>query len=338
VRRGAAVAGAIVLFVLLAVVINACRSSGRENALKDYNRQASSIARDSETQVGQQFFTLLGAQAQDASPNALQQSISSLREEAEQQFSRAERLDVPDEMVPAHRSLLIALELRRDGLDVIGGRVRTALGDDGDAADEAVGSITGQMQAFLASDVLHRARVVPLIKGALDDAEIGGQEIAGSDFVPNVQWLSPTFVSGRLGGGGGGGGSNTPAADEPEPGTHGTGLDSVAIGDTTLTPDGSNRIAAGGPPTFEVTFANQGENDEQDVRVDVSAAPDSGGAIRGSDTVDSIARGANATASVRLPRRPPAGEAVVITVRVRAVPGEEMEENNTQEYTALFEG
>lgn len=340
VRRGVAIAGAVVLFLLLAVVINSCRGSARENALKDYNRQASSIARESETQVGEQFFGLFGAKAAEASPTDLQTQVASLRQEADQQFRRAKRLDVPDAMVPAQRSLLIALELRRDGLDVVGLRIRAALGDDGDAADEATQSIAGQMQSFLASDVVHRARVVPLIKEALDDAEVGGQEIDGSKFVPGVQWLSPTFVGERLGSGGGGGdsGSSTPNDDEPEPGTHGTGLTSVSVGETALTPDGSNRIAAAGAPTFDVEFANQGENDEQDVRVDVSVQGESGAAIRGSDTVDTIARGATATASVRLPRTPPTGQALTITVRVRAVPGEEMEENNTQEFQALFEG
>jgi len=179
--------------------------------------------------------------------------------------------------------------------------------------------------------------VVPLIKGALDRAEIGGQQVDTSRFVPGIQWLSPTFVGEQLGSGGGG--ADPGAADEePAPGTHGTGLESVSVGDTTLTPDGSNRISAAGPPTFDVRFANQGENDEQDVRVDVTVQGETGGAIRGSDTVDAIAQGASATASVRLPRTPPTGEALTITVRVRPVPGEEMEENNSQEYQALFEG
>jgi hypothetical protein len=217
-----AIAGAIVLFILFALLINSCRSNARESALEDYNRQASSIARESETQVGQQFFGLFGAQAAEASPTDLSTQVASLRREAEQQFSRAERLDVPDEMVPAQRSLLIVLELRRDGLDVVGQRIRAALGDDGDAADESIQSIAGQMQGFLASDVVHRARVVPLIKNALDDAEVSGQEIANSRFVPGVQWLSPTFVGERLGGGGGGGDADSGGADddEPAPGTH----------------------------------------------------------------------------------------------------------------------
>ena len=60
-------------------------------------------------------------------------------------------------MKAAQQSLLIALELRRDGLGDIAQRIRTALGDQGEAADAAINQIAGQMQAFNASDVLYQA-------------------------------------------------------------------------------------------------------------------------------------------------------------------------------------
>lgn len=337
VRRGVAAGGALLLLVLLGLVVNSCRSNARENSLKDYNREASSIARASEAEVGVPFFRSFG-EGVDGSPTDLQTAISSLRVEAENHLDQAEKLDVPDAMVPAQRSFLIALELRRDALDFIAQRIRPALGSEGDAADEATAAIAGQMQSFLASDVVYRARVQQLIDQAFDDAEIGGQEIARSRFLPSLAWLSPETVGERLGGGGGGDGDDG-GDDEPAPGRHGTGLDSVSVGDLTLQPGAANRIPAGAPPTFDIRFTNQGENDEQDVRVDVRISPAGGGqAIAGSDTVDTIARGASATASVRLPRAPPTGEPVTIRVRVRPVPGEEMTENNEQEYPAQFTG
>src|SRR5688500_19245424 len=99
----------------------------------------------------------------------------------------------------AHQSLLIALEWRRDGLDFIAQRIRTALGDEGEAADEAIQQITGQMEVFLASDVDYETRVRPFIKAALDDAEIGGQEIAPSVFLPSHDWLQRDVVASQLG-------------------------------------------------------------------------------------------------------------------------------------------
>jgi hypothetical protein len=264
--------------------------------------------------------------------------VSSLRVEAEKHLGQAEDLSVPGEMTSAQRSLLIALELRRDGLDFVARQIRAALGDEGDAAEEATTAIAGQMQAFLASDVLYDARVRPLIVRALAEAEIGGQQTADSNFMPDIAWLQPDTVADRLGGGGGGGGNGDDAGDdEPSPGLHGTGLASVSVGDTTLSATEPNRLAAGGPPTFNVQFANQGESDEQDVDVVVTVSA-GGRTIRGTDTVDSVAQGATATASVRLDRTPPTGTAVTIKVEVKAVPGEEKTDNNEQEYQALFEG
>ena len=336
VRRATAIGIFVVFAILLLFLINSCRSSASENALKDYNRDVTEIAEASESQVGRPFFELVGGRGADGAPADLQTAVSSLRVEAENHLEQAEDLNVPDAMVPAQRSLLIALELRRDGLDFVARRVRAALGDEGDAAEEATAAIAGQMQAFLASDVLYAGRVRPLIAQAFDKEEIGGQEVARSTFVNDIAWLSPRTVAQRLGGGGGG---DTAGGDDEDiaPGLHGMGLTSVAVGETTLNQDGANRIASAGPPTFTVQFANQGENDEQDVRVDVSVSGGGGRAITGSDTVETIARGATGTASVRLPRLPPAGAALTIKVRVRPVPGEKKTDNNELEYSALFE-
>lgn len=339
VRRGIALAGLLVLFVLLLLVVGSCRSRAKEGALKDYNREASSLGRESETQVGRPFFALLSGQGANGSPTDLQTKVSSLRAEAERQFAKGEKLDVPDKMIPAQRSLLIALELRRDGLASIAEKIRPALGDQGDAAEEATNAIAGQMQYFLASDVVYDARVRPLIRQSLDDAEIGGQTISPSRFVPTIAWLSPKVVAARLGSGGAAG--DTGAGQDPTkvaPGTHGTGLSTVAVGDTTLESGAANRVPAAGSPTFNVAFANQGENPEQDVRVDVRVQAEGGRPITGSDTVDSVAQGATATATVRLPRAPTAGTAATVTVRVRPVPGEKKTDNNQQEYQVLFTG
>ena len=219
----------MLLLILLFVAVRSCASSRKENALKDYNREVSSIVRDSDTQVGEPFFQLLG-QAGSESPQDLQTNIAGYRVQAESQLKQARGLDVPDEMKGAQQALLMALEFRRDGLGAIAERIRTALGDEGDAANEAITQIAGQMQTFLTSDVLYQARTAPLIKSALDDAEIGGQKIATSQFLPGIEWLSEETIAAQLDQqltGGGNSKTGTPA-----PGLHGTGLDSVSVGDT----------------------------------------------------------------------------------------------------------
>ncbi len=327
VRR--AVAGVL----LLVFVVNSCRNSQRENALKDYNNEVSAIASESSTQVGTEFFRLLGDGGSE-SPQDLQTAVSGFRVQAEQQLMQAESLDVPDEMQGAHRSLLIALEWRRDGLDYIAQRINAALGDSGDAADEAIQEIAGQMQVFLSSDVAYQTRVAPFIKAALDEQEIGGQRIASSRFMPTLDWLQPEVVAEQLGQQLSAGAGRD--RDEPTgPGLHGTNIESVAYGDTTLQPDAPNQLTFDPASTFSVNFTNGGENDEFDVRVTVRIEG-SGEPISLTDTIDQIAPGVSATAEMVLEEPPPQGAALNITVRVAPVPGEDNTDNNQAEYQAIF--
>src|SRR5215210_7151646 len=332
VRRAVAAGALLLLLILLFVAVRSCASSRKENSLKDYNREVSSIVRESDTQVGRPFFQLLG-QAGDESPQDLQTYISGYRVQAEAQLKQARNLDVPDEMKGAQQSLLMALEFRRDGLGFIAERIRTALGDEGDTANKAVREIAGAMQMFLSSDVLYQARAVPFIKRGLDDAEIGGQRIASSRFLPGVEWLSEQTVAAQLGQQlSGSGGRNT---GEPAPGLHGTGLDSVTVGDTELQTGEPNRIPGAEDTTFVVRFTNQGENDEFDVKVTLRIE---GGdkPIRVSRTIDTVARGQTAEASLALGQPPPTGAAVTVRVDVAKVPGEEKTDNNRGEYDVLF--
>jgi hypothetical protein len=333
VRRAIAFGAVIILLLFLFFVVRSCANSRKENSLKDYNREVSSIVRDSDTQIGTPFFQLLG-QAGDQSPQDLQTNISGYRVQAEAQLKQARGLSVPGEMKGAQQSLLIALEFRRDGLAAIAARIRTALGDSGTAASAAITEIAGQMQTFLASDVLYQARVAPLIKHALDDAKIGGQRIATSRFLPGIEWLSEQTVATQLGQqittSSGSRKTGTPA-----PGLHGTGLQSTTIGNTALQTGAPNRVSATANTPIVVKFTNQGENDEFGVKVTVSVE---GGSkpITASRTVDTIAKGQTAEASLTLGKAPPVGSAVTVKVTVAKVPGEKKTDNNTASYDVLF--
>jgi hypothetical protein len=332
-RRAIAIGGFVLLLFVLFFGVRACANSRKESELKDYNREVSSIVKESDQQVGAPFFQLLG-QASSDSPQDLQTNISGYRVQAEAQLKQANNLAVPDEMKGAQQSLLLALQFRRDGLAAIAEKIRTALGDEGDAANTAITQIAGQMQTFLASDVLYQARVAPLIKHALDDAEIGGQKIASSRFLPGIEWLSEKTVAAELDQQLTGG---TRKTGEIAPGLHGTGLESVTVGDTKLQPDAPNRLPASADTAFVVRFTNQGENDEFDVKVSLSVE---GGdkPIKVSRTVDTVAKGQTAEATLALGQKPPTGAAVTVKVTVAKVPGEQKTDNNTASYDVLFTG
>lgn len=333
-RQAVAIGAGLVFLILLVLVFRGCADSRKKNSLRDYNREHTSLVAESDQQVGAPFFDLLGRVGED-SPNDIAANVGSLRVTAEQQLQQAERLSVPDDMVAAQRSLLIALEMRRDALDYIQSRIVSALADDEEVATQAVEEIAGQMQAFLTSDVIHEARVVPMIKAALDGAEVGGQEIQQSRFLNSLSWLDPSFVAERLDANAT---SDRAADEEVAPGLHGNGLTGTTVGDVTLQSGEGvvNRITSEPGMTFVVAFANQGENDEFDVDVVLRIRPDGGKAITVRRTVDTITAGATAEAPLAVDDPPAAGTAATVEVEVRPVGGEEKTDNNSAEYTVLF--
>jgi hypothetical protein len=334
IRRAVALIGGILVLLLLLFFVNSCRDRQRENALKDYNRQLSTIATDSSRQVGAPFFQLL-EQGGAGQPQELQTEISSYRVTAQQQYDQAKRLDVPGEMKGAQEAALMALEWRRDGLDRIAQEIRLALGDESEQADAAIKAIAGQMAVFMASDVAWETRVIPFITSALEEQEIGGQEISRSPFLASPEWVEAQKVAEvldqQLTSGDGGGGEPT------GPGLHGSGLDSTLYGEVQLQPGTTNRLTYEPGTGFAVNFTNQGENDEFDVKVTLRITREGGAPITTSETIPKVATGESATAELPLDEQPPLGTAVNIRVQVARVPGEEKMDNNSAEYPALFE-
>ena len=334
IRRAVAGVGIVVVLLLLVLVVRSCQNSRHENALKDYNRQLSTIAAESSRQVSAPFFALL-TEGAGTSPQELQTQISSYRVQAEQQYEQAKRLDVPGDMEGAQEAALIALEWRRDGLDRIAQEIRPALGDESEQADAAIEQIAAQMETFLASDVAWDTRVIPFINDAFNQSEIGGQEISRSVFLPDLDWLQPetiaTVLDQQLTSGGGNG-----TGEPTGPGLHGTGIDSTTYGDVTLQPGTTNRLTYQPNQAFVVKFTNQGENDEFDIKVTVRIASDSGNPITLSKTVPKLVPQESAEVELPLERTPPLGAAVTIRTQVAKVPGEEKVDNNKSEYPALF--
>ncbi len=338
-RRAVAAGVGLLLIIFLAVVINACQDSRRKNALRNYNREAGQIITQSDTDVGAAFFQALG-QGASQSPEDLQTQISSLRATADTNLKQAKDLSPPGDLTDAQESLLIALELRRDGLQYDSERIATALGNEGDVADQAINGIAGQMQAFLASDVLIRTRVTTQIRSILKDNDVVADPASTKGFLPGFSWLQPAFVAGKLGTrlSSGGSSSGSGSNGKPAPGTHGDGLVSTKVNGVTLTPgeNGSNKVPLSGDSSFVVSFANQGENPETDVKVNVTLSGGTGKDITGSKTVDVIAKGETAEVTIPLSRKP-AAEVYTVNVEVKPVPGETKTDNNKSTYNVLFE-
>ena len=325
VRQAVAAGVGLLLVLLLFFGIRGCVNSRQERALKDYNRDVTAVISDSNDQVSKPFFDLLsgGGKASD-----LQVQVNQLRQGADDDVKRAEGFDVPDEMAEAQDNLLLVLNLRADAIRKIADKIPTAQGR-GTPARQANQQIAGQMQAFLASDVVYSQRVAPQIKEALDDAGVEGQTIATSRSLRDLAWLNPDVVQERLGSASGG------QTGEVAPGLHGHGLESVSVGNVTLQPGVTNRVAAAGGVTFTVAVANQGDNNESDVRVSVSVRG-AGKPITVNKTIPQTTSKQTTRVSIPLGQSPPVGQATTVTVSIGKVPGEQKLDNNRQSYTVLF--
>jgi hypothetical protein len=330
-RQAIALGGLIVLLILIVLGVNGCLNSRKDNALKDYNRNVTAVIDDSDGSVGKPFFQLMAEGARNSQD--LQVQVNQLRLAADQDVKRAKGFDVPGDMGSAQRNLELALNFRAEGLKKIADLIPSALGR-GQTSQNAIKRISGEMQLFLASDVVHSQRVAPLIRDALNKNGIKGQQIAGSQFLPDVAWLSPATISSRLGQGGG----STSGTGQTAPGLHGHGLLSTAVGDKVLQPKSSGAVTtvpASATLAFTVKFANQGDNDERNVKVSIRVVG-GGKNITQTKTIGQTKSKTESTVSIPLGQAPPVGVGTTVTVAVAKVPGEENLTNNRSQYSVIF--
>jgi hypothetical protein len=329
VRRSVAAAGALLVLVLLVLGVRGCLNARAKNANKDYVREVGALVQESDQQ-GKALFDLLSSKGGRDQAVNVENTLNGFRVQSAQLVDRARDIDVPGEMKTAQRYLLETLEFRRDGLAAIADGLPTALGDQN--RRQGTDRVTGQMQSFLTSDVIYSQRAYPAMRQALKEKDITGEvQVPTSQFVPDIRWLDPGYVSdqvSRIRTGKGGAAATG--------GLHGTGLASVSLGGQALTSGGSaTAIKLGGNLQFQVQVQNQGDSTETDVTVRVTVGTGAD-AIDRDDRIDTIAAGETKTVTIPLDNQPPTGQNVPITVEVEPVPGEKKTDNNKQEYSAIF--
>jgi hypothetical protein len=335
IRRAVAVGVAVVALILLIVIVKGCVDSQAKTALKDYDRNVARIAGASDTQVKNPLFNLL-AHTAGKQPQDVATSINQYKVVADDQIKQAEKISVPDEVREAQVDFLLVLELRRDAVARIAGKIESAMSRTG-AASAAVSQIAAQNQAFLASYVVFSQQTVPLITSALSKKGIAvggtGEPMPAMQSVPDLNWLRPDFVAGELNASvATTSGSNTGPI---KPGTHGHALLAVSVGTTTLQSGATVRIPASPSPVFTVKYQNQGQNDESNVRVRLQISG-SGSPITETKTIAVTHAGQQGTVNVGLTKPPPRGAVVAVKVTVLPVRGEKTTSNNSQTYQVLF--
>ena len=329
VRRLVAAGVGIVVLLLVVLLFRGCLSSRKENAMREYVQDVSGLVRESD-QESRNLFRTLSAPA-DARDVDIQNRLNTLRAQGEQILDRTEALDTPDELKGAQSYLTEVLKFRRDGVAAIARDLPRASADQGDRK-QGIEQVAASMQNFLASDVIYQTRFAPSLRGALDDEGLSGEQVPRSRFLPEPDWVLPATVGEKIPKLGGSGADDKEAA----PGLHGTGVASATLGGQALTPGGqAANISLSDDLTMTVQIANQGENTEEDVRVEVTIGR-GGDAVRAEKTLDTIAAGETKPVEIPITDPPPTGQNVPITVSVAKVPGEEKLDNNKASYSAIF--
>lgn len=327
VRRRIAAGVAVVVLIVIVLVINSCVKGEKQQSLKDYNRSVSRLAEESGEQVAHPLFAAL-AGASGKSALDVEEQIDQLRIAAQSIATHAKSLSVPGEMVEAQRNLLLALNLRTEGMTKLAALLPQALGGKNKQAST---QIAGDMENFLASDVIYSQRVAPLIEETLSGAGIQGLTTTVTRFLPNIGWLEANTVQQRLTGQG----SSGSQTSQTVTGNHGSALKGVAVGTSTLEPEPTlNHISGGSNATFTVQVENSGEFPETNVKVDVTVTA-GGKQYKASHSIEKTEPGK--TVGVEIPVTGiPLGVASKIEVNVEGVPGENDLENNKNTYLAIF--
>ncbi len=325
VRRRVAAGVAIVLLIVIVLVINGCLKSEKQQSLKDYNRDVSQLARESDAHVSHPLFVAL---TNSTSKSALdvEGQIDELRAQAQTIAARAKGLSVPGEMASAQRDLLLALDLRVEGMIKVAALVPTALG--GQAKQDSA-KIAGAMEIFLASDVVYSQRVAPLIQQTLAANGIQGLTTASTRFLPNLGWLEAASTLSRI--------TGQAASSETgvAPGHHGSVLKGVSVKTQTLEVEPAlNHISGGGNPTFTAMVENDGEFPETDVKVNVAVTA-GGKQIKASHVINRTEPGKTVDVEISVPGVP-LGVPAKVEVAVEPVPGETNHEGTKNTYLAVL--
>ena len=326
VRRLIAVVAGILIVVLLVLGVKGCLDARKERQFENYSSDLNALASESQQLSAELFDPADGLfeNPGNLTPLEFEAQVKNLRSQAEGLVTRAQGLDAPGELKPAQADLVLAFELRRDGLAAISNEIGTAFADEG--REEALASIAEDMQYFIASDVLYRRARAEIEDVSADECP-KCNDVPESQFLPDISWLDESTVAESLG--------QVSGQTKATSGVHGLGLvtGGVTLGDTTLTPDATVTAAASDSASLDVQVENQGDSEETGITVNVEID----GSEAGTGTIDTIAPGEIATAKVPLDPAPQSGDTADIHVSVEPVLGEQVADNNEADYTVTVE-
>lgn len=329
------IAFAIVIVVLIVVWGQGCSSDKKRSTYNDYMTAIGDVGGGS-AKIGADLAELLTTPGLKQAE--LETKLGGLIQQQQQEVQRAQSLDVPGPLRPAHDHAVEALQLRVGGMTGLLATFKaTASSKDQTVAGE---QLSAQGERLEASDVVWQDLFRLPAMQVLKDEGLSDVTVPQSVFVENPELYSArsmTSIWQRIHGASTGG---TPS------GVHGTGLQF-----TNVTPaascvqgcSGNGQLATATEATirvstdlgFEVGVTNTGENQEVQVVVTLTV-PKGTSPIVKKATIALIDVGETKTVTFKDFPDVPFGEKTSVQVSVKPVPGEQSQTNNTAEYPVIF--
>jgi hypothetical protein len=325
-RLAGFVAFAILVVVLLAVWVQGCAGDDTATADANYMADIGAVGRDSQ-KIGNDLATLLTTPG--LAQSELETRLGGLIQQQQLDVTRAQDIDAPGPLTPAHASAIQALNLRVSGLQGLLDTFRST--KDSDDATAAGQQLAAQGQRLEASDVVWK----DLFQGVADEqmASEGVQDVKApaSVFVQNPDLYTARSMSSiwqRVHGASTGGTS---------PGAHGSALayTKVQPANIQLSTTTETRIDISTDLSFEVGVQNSGENQEVGVKVTLTI-PAQPTPIVKNGTIDVIDPGETKVVTFADFPDFPFGEDTTVQVSVKPVAGETNTGNNSAEYPVVF--
>jgi hypothetical protein len=321
----------IVVLILIILGVHSCQVSSRNSALKDYNNGVNSVIQQS-NETGSQLFSELAGGGGANNAGALAQEVLQTRNKAQTELATATAISTPSEVSSAQQHVLLALQMRLDGIKNVGNEVQAAL--NASTSRSAVNQLSLQMARFYASDVVFLDYAEPEIASALNSAVGKGNwtPFSGtpSQFLTTLNWLSPSFVASKLGASL----PQSPTAKCVSGQLVGNALNTVSVGGQELSASGGNTISASPAPTFTFSVTDGGQTTLSNVQLKVSVQ---GTSVKGSGTIALVkSNGGSATGTVTLSSQPPTGSATLVAT-VSPVHCESNSANNTLTFPVTFQ-
>jgi uncharacterized repeat protein (TIGR01451 family) len=324
------VAFAIVIVVLLVVWGQGCSSDKERNTYNSYMTDIGGVG-SSSAKIGTDLAKLITTPGLKQAE--LETRLSGLIQREQQNVERAQGIDVPGPVRPAHEHAIEALQFRVAGMSGLLDTFKKTKAADTKNATDAGEQLSTQARRLETSDIVWLDLFREPAQATIRAKNLTGVTVPASTFVENVELYttrSMTQIWQRVHGASTGGTGG---------GVHGTGLvaggTKVLPAGTTLTTGTETTIKVSTDLAFQVSVKNTGEN--QEVRVQVTLTiPKGTTPIVKKQTIDLIDVGEIKTVTFKDFPAVPFGEKTTLQVSVKPVTGETNTVNNSAEYPVIF--